>query len=907
MLQRYSSRRQKLSESLLNQRLAGAKQYDRIAGYFATSLFDVSGEALEQIEGKVRIVCNAHLQIDDVRSVKAYESSIRQEWCEESPEKAHVGYPDRLTKLYALLKSGKLEVRVVPDEIFGFIHGKAGVVTLGDGSKTSFLGSMNESQSGWERNYELVWEDDSEGSVDWVQEEFDTLWNHESARPLIDFIVEDIQRIAERKVIYEIEKVKKPEESIVESPVYRGGLGLWEHQKYFIDLVFRTKQAGLNARYILADMVGLGKTVQLGLSAQILSLDSNKPVLIIAPKTLLYQWQDELRDLMGLPSAVWDGKSWIDEEGNTTTGRRPDDIRRCPRKIGIVSQGIITARTEAAESLLNVEYNTVIVDECHRSRRKNLHKDKQAQPPEPNNLYSYLMRISKKTEHMLMGTATPVQLLPVEAWDLLNILAQGDDRVMGSQASPWRTRVDDALDILSGGYEIHSKQELWDWLRNPFPDGMRNPMTYRVLREQFNMKPRDYFAVSQYSELSPHERSLFEQISEDFAAKYNPFITRIIRRTRKYLETTVDPATGEPYLLPIHVKLFGEDEKEALPLTVYLQDAYAKAEQIAADMGHNNSGFITTMILRRVGSSMYAGKITAEKMLQKGAGEQGSELEISLTEEDEGSNDEDTLKAVKGEEIEIDAPTKSALHEFLSIISDKLDSDPKYGLLVKLLRDEKWVDMGCIIFSQYFDTVWWFAEKLVRDNVFPDQQIAIYAGGDKSGLFVNGEFVKRPKDELKRMVKRGEIKIIFGTDAASEGLNLQTLGTLINIDLPWNPTKLEQRKGRIQRIGQKRDEVYVYNMRYKDSVEDKVHRALSDRLKSINEIFGQVPDVLESAWTLVAQGKIDEAKKTINELPEKSPFEAKYENPTMVQAYDWERCSKVLDEFIKVEHFKARW
>lgn len=191
--------------------------------------------------------------------------------------------------------------------------------------------------------------------------------------------------------------------------------------------------------------------------------------------------------------------------------------------------------------------------------------------------------------------------------------------------------------------------------------------------------------------------------------------------------------------------------------------------------------------------------------------------------------------------------------------------------------------------------------------MFPDQQIAIYAGGDKSGLFIDGEFVRRPKDELKHMVKRGDIKIIFGTDAASEGLNLQTLGTLINIDLPWNPTKLEQRKGRIQRIGQKRDEVYVYNMRYKDSVEDKVHRALSERLKSINEIFGQVPDVLESAWTLVAQGKIDEAKKTINDLPDKSPFEAKYENPAMIQAYDWERCSKVLDEYIKVEHFKARW
>ena len=58
-----------------------------------------------------------------------------------------------------------------------------------------------------------------------------------------------------------------------------------------------------------------------------------------------------------------------------------------------------------------------------------------------------------------------------------------------------------------------------------------------------------------------------------------------------------------------------------------------------------------------------------------------------------------------------------------------------------------------------------------------------------------------------------EIKLLVGTDAASEGLNLQTLSTLINLDLPWNPTRLEQRKGRIQRIGQISDKIHIYNMK----------------------------------------------------------------------------------------------
>jgi len=72
---------------------------------------------------------------------------------------------------------------------------------------------------------------------------------------------------------------------------------------------------------------------------------------------------------------------------------------------------------------------------------------------------------------------------------------------------------------------------------------------------------------------------------------------------------------------------------------------------------------------------------------------------------------------------------------------------------------------------------------------------------------------------------------------------------------------LEQRKGRIQRIGQERDEILIYNMRYKDSVEDYVHQLLASRLKNIRDIFGQIPDTLEDAWVEVAFNRIAEAAK----------------------------------------------
>ncbi|MFH1897718.1 MAG: helicase-related protein [Candidatus Desantisbacteria bacterium] len=145
------------------------------------------------------------------------------------------------------------------------------------------------------------------------------------------------------------------------------------------------------------------------------------------------------------------------------------------------------------------------------------------------------------------------------------------------------------------------------------------------------------------------------------------------------------------------------------------------------------------------------------------------------------------------------------------------------------------------------------------------------------------------------MVKSRKIKILVGTNAASEGLNLQTLGTLINLDLPWNPTRLEQRKGRIQRIGQQSDKVLIYNMRYKGSVEDRVHSMLSKRLQNISDIFGQLPDVLEDVWIQVAIGKKADAEKIIDAVPMQHPFEIKYEKQA-VNSINWEDCRIVLSE-----------
>ena len=103
-----------------------------------------------------------------------------------------------------------------------------------------------------------------------------------------------------------------------------------------------------------------------------------------------------------------------------------------------------------------------------------------------------------------------------------------------------------------------------------------------------------------------------------------------------------------------------------------------------------------------------------------------------------------------------------------------------------------------------------------------------------------------PRD---RVFVHGKAGVIEAADGSTcEGLNLQTLGTLINVDLPWNPWRLEQRLGRIKRFGQARRTVDMLNLVYHDTQDEKVYQVLSRRLRDKFDIFGGLPDTIEDDW-----------------------------------------------------------
>lgn len=930
MLIRHSSRRARLDHTVLNSRLEGAASYDRIAGYFRSSLFEVAGEALSAVTGPIRIICNSDLDAQDVVTAAAAQAALRRSWCDGRPEDAPSTALPRYRALYEALSNKRVEVRVLPDTAFGLIHGKAGVIRRADGSAIAFLGSVNESATAWKTNYELLWEDSSPDTIAWVQEEFDALWNDPRAIDLAccPFIPQDLTRIIHRQVIEPDRVHEMPEvllvaaAAAVETPVYRRDQGLWPHQKYFASLALERHRLG-GARLVLADQVGLGKTVQLAMAALLMALDdpSGGPILVLAPKPLLQQWQDELMELLDLPSARWNGRAWVDEQDLEYPSDGVKSLNRCPRRIGLVSQGLVVrGQADVVAQLLSHHYTCVIVDEAHRARRRKVPKveagpDEVDEKPEPNKLMSFLREVGPRTKSMLLATATPVQLHPVEAWDLLSVLSSGNDGVLGgwTHTSPWY-QPSRCLAIATGDAEVPTENinAGWEFVRDPLPSKHEHDACERIRRALNAPDSRWQFTPESLGTLSPalQRVQLKNGLLPGYGQRLNPLLRCIVRRTRSYLEETINPATGAYFLPRVAVRLFGEGDADALVLGGYLRDAYTEAENFSQLLQKRvrGAGFFKTLLLRRLGSSMEAGRRTISRLLE-------GDVE-PLDEEDEEVEDEFPVGpgrppvAASSFKDFTDAE-RDSLRRCLGLLKEGGNKDPKLDAVVSYLLSgngptgERWFDRGCVLFSQYYDTVRWIGDELVQRPEFQGIEVGLYAGSNRSGTWINGRFQRCDRNDLKKRVRTGDLKLLLGTDAASEGLNLQRLGTLINIDLPWNPTRLEQRKGRIQRIGQIRSEIWIANLRYRGSVEDRVHQVLAARLASIHELFGQIPDTLEDVWVHVALNDEQLARQLIDRTAAtRNPFDAKYS--TVVDA-EWETCSSVLNAHSVKELLSRGW
>lgn len=271
-------------------------------------------------------------------------------------------------------------------------------------------------------------------------------------------------------------------------------------------------------------------------------------------------------------------------------------------------------------------------------------------------------------------------------------------------------------------------------------------------------------------------------------------------------------------------------------------------------------------------SSIVAGINTATKLL-------GGEI---ITEE----NDEGEVSVqVQGTDEQL------ALERLLDRLK-RVKEDPKLKAILHYLENEGWRELGCIIFSQYYDTARWVAESLAAR--YPDEAVGLYAGAGRSRLYRQGDSVAIERETLKRMVADRKLRLMIATDAACEGLNLQTLGTLINVDLPWNPTKLEQRIGRIKRFGQTRDKVDMLNLVNEQTVDEKVYDRLSERMKDRFDLFGSLPDTIKDEWIDDIEHLGELMDQYINAQKQETGFDLRYNATMRPTDNDWRNCAQVL-------------
>jgi superfamily II DNA/RNA helicase len=253
---------------------------------------------------------------------------------------------------------------------------------------------------------------------------------------------------------------------------------------------------------------------------------------------------------------------------------------------------------------------------------------------------------------------------------------------------------------------------------------------------------------------------------------------------------------------------------------------------------------------------------------------------------------------------------------YLRTITDELfrpeARDPKFAAVHAFLTQQHtsegrtWLEQGCIVFSQFYDTVLSISGKLA--GLLPREPIGVYAGAGRSGIYLGTAFTAVERESIKAAVKSRQIRLVVATDAACEGLNLQTLGTLINVDLPWNPARLEQRLGRIKRIGQQRQTVDMLNLVYHGTQDERVYRAISRRMKDRYDIFGGLPDAIEDDWIESAE-KLEEMMDRYIHLRQaaRDVFQLRYQDTIREDQARWETCTKVLARRDIVEKLSTPW
>ena len=212
-----------------------------------------------------------------------------------------------------------------------------------------------------------------------------------------------------------------------------------------------------------------------------------------------------------------------------------------------------------------------------------------------------------------------------------------------------------------------------------------------------------------------------------------------------------------------------------------------------------------------------------------------------------------------------------------------LPTNTKFDELTNVILDLKRDGYGQVmVFTQFTDTM-----DFLRERLKDTYNIVCYSGRHGEEPLPDGRWRQISRDDAKKRFSEGSVDVLLCTDAAAEGLNFQFCGAMINYDMPWNPMKVEQRIGRIDRIGQEHETIRIINMYYKGTVEADVYLALRRRINLFEEMIGTLQPILSELDRIIIEGLLtggDVVMHGINEDVDGAEENAAFDLDSMLEA-----------------------
>lgn len=567
-------------------------------------------------------------------------------------------------------------------------------------------------------------------------------------------------------------------------------------------------------RFLLADEVGLGKTIEAGMILKELrARDLADRILVLAPASLVSQWRHELTSKFNEEFTVYDGVflKYIEREHPGE-----NSWKLYPR---IITSVQLARREDRRDQIAEVNWDLIIFDEAHHMRRY-LEGYDDRRRPKIRNTQTYLLGevCSSNTGSLLYLTATPLQLASFELFSLVELL---DPSLFDNFSDFEYFRVH----VLRRLNQIHR------WLTSPL-----GAEEYSNLLSEWRELQRYAPDLPALPALNDLDRSARDDLLERVIDIHK--VAKIMIRNRRREIGGFPPRQARV----VAVELTEEERAIYEAVTDYIRRGYRAAVQSNDII----AGFIMVTYQKLLASSTRALLATLRRRHTKLAGEYGPQLEESkstearpqlevLSADEDGDRDDaqelsDSLGLA--EDSLLLAPLKAELRELEGLI-DRLASlgqDSKAKQLVAATAGILDADPEekILIFTQFLETQAYLRDVLTRRG----HRVETFSGGMSSV----------EKDQAVERF-RESAQILISTEAGGEGRNFQFCHIMFNYDLPWNPMKVEQRIGRVDRIGQ-RKAVHIYNLAATGTIEERILDVLQNRIRLFEETIGSLDPIL---------------------------------------------------------------